>query len=162
MTNQKTKIYRNILIRTLVKNRNILNDKTFRGYTLIELLVVIAIIGILMGFMTVAYDGTRQSARDGRRKADLEMIRSALELCHSDTGSYPVTTTLPANITCNSNNYMKVPSDPISASYTYTYNGTANSYTLCSYLEGSTETSACTGSCTGNCGAACKYKVCNP
>lgn len=63
-----------------------------RGFTLIEILVVIALIGVLAGLMIVAFQGTRRSSRDGKRKADLEQIRSALEMYKADKGSYPACT----------------------------------------------------------------------
>lgn len=59
------------------------------GFTLIELLVVISIIGILASLLLVSYQGTKKTARDGKRKADLEQIRSALEMYRADRGSYP-------------------------------------------------------------------------
>jgi len=132
--------------------------KNNRGFTLIELLVAMTVASILMGLALVSYQGARKSARDGKRKTDLEQIRSALEMCRADTGSYP--TSLPG--TCST--YLSsVPTDPLSPTYEYRYSGSANSYTLCAYLEGGSQTTNCTGSCGGNCGTAvCNYKVCNP
>lgn len=143
-----------------------------KGFTLIELLVVLAIMGILMGILFIAYDGVRKSARDGKRKADLEQIRSALEMCRSDTGSYP--SALGGSISCGipAQTYMaNVPTDPLS-SYSYTYNPvtpdsdvTYISYTLCAHLETGAATSNCSGFCTVPCGGAdatCDYKTCNP
>ena len=43
------------------------------GFTLIELLVTISIIGILIGLSVFGLQGARQSARDAKRKADLDM-----------------------------------------------------------------------------------------
>jgi len=137
----------------------ILKMKKIFGYTLIELLVVISIIGILMSFALVAFQGTRKSARDARRKADLEQIRAALELCYSTSGSYPGSITTGSPITCGAPpaTYLQaVPADPLGADYLYT--GAANSYTLCANLEGGAENSGCPGSCTG----IYNYKVCNP
>ena len=54
------------------------------GFTLVELLVVIAIIVILISVSLVGLTGSRETARDAKRKADLEAIRSALELYKSD------------------------------------------------------------------------------
>lgn len=131
-----------------------------RGFTLIELLVVISIIGILMGFLLVAYQGTRQSARDGKRKADLEQIRNALEMCRSDKNSYPCGTNPQSGCTIDCSNYLPVvPKDPLDPTYLYPYSGTATTYTLCAYLENGTGTVSGCGSCGG---ATCNYKTTNP
>ncbi len=131
--------------------------KNNRGFTLIELLVAMTIASVLMGLALVSYQGARKSARDGKRKTDLEQIRSALEMCRADIGSYP--DSLPG--ACS--NYLSVPTDPLSPTYQYRYNGSANSYTLCAYLETGAVITNCPGDCGGNCGSiACNYKTCNP
>jgi type II secretion system protein G len=60
-----------------------------RGFTLIELLVVIAIIGMLSSIVMASLNSAREKARDARRVADLEQIRTALELYYDDHGYYP-------------------------------------------------------------------------
>jgi prepilin-type N-terminal cleavage/methylation domain-containing protein len=63
-----------------------------KGFTLIELLVVIAIIVILATLAMTSYRTANVRARDARRAADMEQVRSALELYRSDTslnGDYP-------------------------------------------------------------------------
>lgn len=136
-----------------------------KGFTLIELLVVISIIGILMGLLLVSFQGARTSARDGKRKADLEQIRSALETCRSDLGSYvlsagPASTSLPSGGGIDCSSYMSsVPADPLSPTYEYYYSGAPNQYNICAYLEGGSGSAGCSGSCGS---AACNYKVVNP
>lgn len=134
------------------------------GFTLVELLVSISIVAILMALTAVALQGARTSARDGTRKTDLENIRSALEVYRSDCGTYPATLTFGGTLTggeaaCTGNTYMsRVPQDPISSRYSYSYSSTGSTYTLCAYLEGGS------GSVTGcgSCGATCNYKAESP
>lgn len=61
------------------------------GFTLIEMIIVISIITMLIGGSALGYGRYQQNARDTRRMADLEQIRSALELFRSNSinGNYP-------------------------------------------------------------------------
>lgn len=141
--------------------------KKNKGFTLVEILVVMSIIGILAGLTLTASMSSRKVARDGKRKADLEQIRSALEIYRSDCKTYPASITPGSPLvgagSCVGNTYMdKIPNDPLSG-YRYSYVGLANSYTLCAYLE--TGTTLQTGCGSGNCRSsgsnACYYKVTN-
>lgn len=60
-------------------------------------MVVIAIIGILVAAGVYSYSGTQKSARDAKRKVDLEQLRAALEMYRSNdpAGKYPCTGTGP-------------------------------------------------------------------
>mgnify|MGYP003817568373 CR=1 FL=1 len=134
-----------------------LKVKSF-GFTLIELLVAMTIVAILMGISLVSYQGARKSSRDGKRKADLEQIRSALEMCRTDSNSYPAS--IYPNVSCGTKIYLSsTPKDPADGS-NYYYLGATNTYTLCAYLE--------TGGTEGSCGSVscgihtCNYKVTNP
>jgi general secretion pathway protein G len=64
-----------------------------KGFTLIELLTVVAIIGIITAASATILNpaGQLAKARDAERKAELQQIRSALELYRSDNGRYPIT-----------------------------------------------------------------------
>lgn len=148
------------------------------GFTLIELLVVIAIIVLLMAISIFGLAGARESARDQRRKTDLETIRSALELYRSDCDKYPATAEIAAGTqfegTQSSGSkcltsyiYLKVvPADPTStASYRYVQTGSGSGYEICSTLEkipsGGSAVS-CGGSQTCGGSNTCYYRVTNP
>ena len=128
------------------------------GFTLIELLVAMTIVAVLMGIALVSYQGARKSARDGKRKADLEQVRSALEMCRTDTGSYPLgSLSSEGSISCGGKTYMTIPNDPLTDRI-YVYTGAENTYTLCAALESGGETVTGCDSCT----IQCNYKVINP
>lgn len=65
------------------------SNKTRSGFTLVELLVVIAIIGILAGTVMVSLATARARGRDGRRVADIQAFRNALELYFNEENNYP-------------------------------------------------------------------------
>ena len=60
-----------------------------RGFTLIELLTVISIIGLLATVATVNYSSSRVKGRDGKRIADMDAVRQALEIYSISNDSYP-------------------------------------------------------------------------
>ena len=61
--------------------------KKISGFTLLELLVVISLIGLLTAIAAVNFQSTNQRARDGKRQADLEQMRTALEIARADSAS---------------------------------------------------------------------------
>ncbi len=140
--------------------------KKNKGFTLIELLVVISILGVLLALSIFGMQGARESSRDGRRKADLEQIKSGLEMYRADCNAYPTTlgTTLKGSgtpSTCPvSNVYISsVPVDPTSTTRKYAYTSDGTTYALCAALEQSLP--SVTG-CGGGCTATCNYKITNP
>ncbi|MBI4039997.1 type II secretion system protein [Candidatus Daviesbacteria bacterium] len=64
-----------------------------RGFTLIELLVTISIIAILSAIGIVTFSGVQVSARDSKRKQDLNALKTSLEVYKQQTGHYPCTST---------------------------------------------------------------------
>jgi type II secretion system protein G len=137
------------------------------GFTLIELLVVISIIGIIMGLSIFGLQGARSGARDSRRKADLELIRSGIEIYKADCNVYPSILTSPligddSTSSCSSTNtyIAQVPTDPLDPSRVYLYSATSNTYEICASLEQGGNDVSCGGS--NNCGETCNYKVISP
>lgn len=66
-----------------------MKKNTKRGFTLIELLVASTILIVLATIGIVSFTNAGRSARDAKRKADLETVRAALVQYKVDTGSYP-------------------------------------------------------------------------
>ena len=134
-----------------------------KAFTLIELLVVIAIIGLLAAMAMVSLGNARLKARDARRVADVSQMQLAVKMYYVDNYGYPnagnVWTTPAAQ--CLSNDgwatacgaiiYMGVaPTAPTpvetgctAADNSYSYSGTATSYSL----------KYCLGSAIGGLGA---------
>lgn len=149
-----------------------------RGFTLVELLIVMVIIGVLAGLSLFALSGARESARNARRKADLETIRSGLEIykadcdTYADPGTYGNITSgsvLGASLTggdgtCpgNSNTYIEeIPNDTLSGQY-YRYWTDGVAYEICASLEDETGSVTCGGSNVCGSGITCNYQVTNP
>lgn len=130
-----------------------------QAFTLIEMLVVIALIGVLSGLLIVSFQGVRKSARDGKRKADLEQIRSGLEMCRQQTRTYPSGTNY---LTGCSSFISGTYADPL-AGYTYYYNSNGTTYLLCAHLEGGALSTNCPSCASNSCGTAnCNFSTCNP
>lgn len=136
-----------------------MKDNKNKGFTLIELLIVVMLIGVLSGVVIsiVNAGGFRAKARDAQRIADLEKIRSALELYFADNRYYPVSDGSWLNIAADGNvlvtslesEYLnKVPVDPsqnglnggpCNGTTTYRYNyrtgGGGSAYVLTAIME---------------------------
>ncbi len=107
------------------------------GFTFIELLVVITIMAVMMAAAIVSYTNTNTRSRDSKRRADLEVIRSALEICRANTGTYPATIT--GSIVCSDGitTLASTPNDPQNTGvHVYAYSRlTTTTYTLTAQLE---------------------------
>lgn len=155
-----------------------------RGFTLVELLITIGIVAILSSMLYSIGPSSRQFARDSRRKADLEQIRSALELYRNSNSTYPPctvgtgctinTTNVPA---LTSSYISEIPTDPSGTSRLYGYrpfdsaggacDGTATdrcvTYSICSALEKVTTVVSGSPACAvSGCGSTCSYRVQSP
>ena len=62
-----------------------------RAFTLIELMIVISILAILATTGVSVFNGLQKNSRDQGRLRDLNLIKQALEMYRSDSGSYPAT-----------------------------------------------------------------------
>jgi type II secretion system protein G len=136
-----------------------------KGFTLIELLVVIAITAILIGLSAVGLSGARESSRDAKRKADLELLRSGFEMYRADCGVYPaampsgslVGSGTPAACAATNVYISSIPLDPLGTAYFYSLTG--SNYQICTTLE-QTPSVTCTTSCCSSGGY--NYSVTNP
>lgn len=107
--------------------------KNSRGFTLIELTIVVTIIALLSSIVLVSLGESRQKARDANRLADMQQLRTALELYHSNTEVYPgdigttyatpgtcgVTGTLSLSTVLGSEYIPSIPTDPLNRCYLY-------------------------------------------
>jgi len=128
------------------------------GFTLIEILVVATIIGLLAAGGFVTYSNLSRQSRDAKRKADLEQIRSALEMYRSNNSSYTAAS-LDGN--CSGLNWLgdyigTIPTDP-KTDYNYYCDITANDYTLYTALENDSDN--CGETCRSTAPTNCTYKV---
>lgn len=129
-----------------------------RGFTFIELLVAATIIGVLTTIAAVNFQSTNQRARDGKRQADLEQMRTALEIARADSSNNTYPTNL--NLLVSGGYIPTLPTDPKSFSYKYSPAAGYRTYSLCAHLEKGDTSDACGG--TQACGAECNYVVKNP
>lgn len=59
------------------------------GFTLVEVLVVLIVLAILAAIVLPKFIGSSTRARESRMKADLRLIREAIDRFHNDTGAFP-------------------------------------------------------------------------
>ncbi|MEA2020827.1 MAG: prepilin-type N-terminal cleavage/methylation domain-containing protein [Patescibacteria group bacterium] len=122
--------------------------KNNAGFTLMELLIVIVIIGIIGGLGGGYYLTSLRRGRDGKRSADLNNLRNALEMYYLDNentypnptgglGSYTSVSNLESDLVSGSSQYIKVlPTDPQESQGTeYLYSSNGSCYCISADME---------------------------
>lgn len=124
--------------------------KKLRGFTLVELLVSITIIAILAALGTAVYTEASKSARNAKRKSDMEMVRQALVLRKSQTGNYGSAGNFSGIVTNMANYYSgPTPADPLTSGHAqYSGGSTGAVFCACATMEGTNLGNAPAGSCT--------------
>lgn len=110
-------------------------SKKFKGFTLIELLVVVAIIGLLLSVISVSFTSSRRKTRDTKRVSDMKQFKTGLDLYYENGSGYPDTGTWNAavgsQLSCSGTTVLRVPRDPSSPAFNYTYTASGSSLTGC-------------------------------
>lgn len=60
-----------------------------QGFTIVEIAIVIAIVGLLVSLTIVTYTLVQRQARDDERRADVAVLKKALEHYYYDNNEYP-------------------------------------------------------------------------
>jgi len=132
-----------------------------RGFTLIEIMVVVFIIGLLASIVTVSVNQSRMRGRDARRQADLDSIRTGIEMyANQNNGDYPGVAgatytsaawgTFATDLTGGANPIMPtVPDDPVAGrDYRFRTNAAGTQYEIDALLDVGTPADG--GGCAGD------------
>lgn len=122
------------------------------AFTLFSIIISLTLISLLLTVSVINVPLITAKARDSRRKADLNRLKTALEEYYNDHQKYP--DELPD---CNSTSLFKfkMPCDPVTGE-PYFYEVKKNSqdaYRIYSYLEYTSQETIC----PGGCGLTCEY-----
>ena len=128
-----------MIVDTELKKGVVIKFTKKKGFTLIELLVVIAIILVLATIIFISATNSSIKARNTKRTADINSVKTALGQYREDYGSYPLCIDLQGNSVehCDlsdikgvTNKYIAgMPVDPKTGS-SYKYRGSSDSYSI--------------------------------
>ncbi len=119
-----------------------LPNRNQKGFTLVELLVVISILAILGVIGIAILSGTQKTARDAKRKGDIDAMASAMEANYVQGTGYATT------VAGSWFSDGAIPANPGPGGAAYATNTiTTAAYTFCATLENSV------GNATSNSGA---------
>lgn len=102
------------------------------GFTLVELMIAITIVAILATIGLTVYTNSQKSARDAKRRSDINAIANALEISRDQNSNL-----YPAQITANMFSGGTIPYDPLASG-----TNQINSYS-CGTRSGSGYNSGC-------------------
>ena len=121
--------------------------KEEKGFTLVELMVVIIILAVLTGISVPSYLALRNRARIQATRSEMQDIATVISVYEADRSGFPVATTVAAMATAledvdTSGDDVYVESCPTEDAWdtSYTYTGTADTYTLTSTAGTSDDT----------------------
>jgi prepilin-type N-terminal cleavage/methylation domain-containing protein len=134
------------------------SQKLRQGFTLIELLVATALLVLLTTVVIASFRQANITSRDAKRKADLHLIRGALEAYRLEQGTYPgtlnqlVSPNVISSLGLSPNYINEVLLDPLSSG-TYAYRYTRRNLPGCPYELGALMESANNVQTCGACGS---------
>lgn len=103
------------------------------GFSLMELILVIVIMGILAGAMVPMFTANRNDAIISKVNSDLDAIKAAAMMLHTDTGRWPTVANGATVLITNPNDTVNYPNwagpylaewknDPYNPSHPYAFN----------------------------------------
>lgn len=125
--------------------------KKSSAFTLIEILVVATIIIVLTTIGIASFSTANKSARDAKRKSDLETIRQSMVLYKTQNGGFPagdaatVKTALEGGFIT-----PPLPVDPVGGASFQVGNTTATTFCFCATQMETTKGNKATRNCTTN------------
>lgn len=142
------------------------DNKSVLGFTLLEMLIIMMILAILTAVFWGNFNTSLIKSRDSRRKENLAMIKTALEMYHNDLHTYP-SPPLPigqslVNPFNSSVIYMQnIPAD-LSSGVDSCYESDGTYYKIYSNLENKDDPNAYTGVLTSPCNTSYNYGIASP